>query len=333
MGWKKEVLLTTEERVDKIKSLSARKKKFSYDVEFEKGDNGSYYNKFLQVGQGDLVSYQIEKAELTSDENPEDKFSVNSVINMSLYTDSSEPVPIDSLKSVKENSLMFIDIETVAQTNRLTKGPLFDSWKYKNRNDENLKTEKDFRDLFYEKAPLYAEFGKIVCISIGMINKGDLVVKSFAGEDEEEILKDFSELLNKAKGVTLCGYSIKDFDVPFLFRRMMINGIQVPKVLDISGKKPWEVKGLVDLKEVWKGPSWYTASMLNLAVAFGLESPKGVMDGSEVSKVFYSKDEDRVQKIEEYCEGDVKCTANLFRKMTYKPIFENYVKRDGAKKE
>jgi DNA polymerase elongation subunit (family B) len=166
----------------------------------------------------------------------------------------------------------------------------------------------------YQRAGIYAEFGKIVCISIGGIQNGESGKKfwshSFAGADEKKLLNEFAEVLNKPKNKNkyLCGHNIKEFDVPFIARRMLINGIKLPDALNI--KKPWEVN-FIDTLDLWKFGDYKHYTSLNLLTnIFGIPSPKDDIDGSEVARVFY--EENDIERIAAYCEKDVLATAQLF---------------------
>lgn len=219
------------------------------------------------------------------------------------------------LEKIQLNNILFLDIETV---------PQYDS--YMGMDDETQKlleqkTQYQRRDEvtaedFYERAGIWAEFGKIICISVGYFtNKADIRnfrVTSFWGE-EAKILQDFSNILNNHFGSAahvLCGHNAKEFDIPFIARRMIINGIALPDKLNLFGKKPWEVPHL-DTLELWKfGDYKHFTSLKLLTKVLGVPSPKDDIDGSEVARVFYiEKDIDRIIT---YCEKDVIAVAQIF---------------------
>jgi DNA polymerase elongation subunit (family B) len=217
--------------------------------------------------------------------------------------------------------LMFLDIETVAQTADY------------NALDERLKTQwarkagffkrdTDHTDetIFHDRAGIYAEFGKIVCIAVGKFydtENGDLGLKTkaYAGDDERELLMEFKTMVEKLDPFALkfCAHNGKEFDYPYLCRRMLVNGIPLPPVLNLMGKKTWEVPHL-DTMEMWKfGDFKHYTSLDLLATIFNVPSSKGDMDGSQVNKV-YHVDKD-LAKIRDYCLRDVVVLAELYLKM------------------
>jgi len=173
-----------------------------------------------------------------------------------------------------------------------------------------------YPETFYERAGIWAEFGKIVCISVGYFTlKGDIRnfrVTSFFGE-EKKILLDFANLLNNHFGQAqhlLCGHNAKEFDIPFIARRMIIHQVALPAKLNLFGKKPWEIPHL-DTLELWKfGDYKHFTSLKLLTKILGIPSPKGDIDGSQVAQVYYvEKDIDRIVT---YCEKDTIAVAQLF---------------------
>lgn len=227
------------------------------------------------------------------------------------------------LERVKAEDVVFLDIETVSAVKELEKDtPLYAAWEYKARyqNELNRKTGLVFtvEEYFKEKAALYAPFAKVVCITVGrIVNDSKIVLKSYFGDDEKELLKNFnsdlSVVLTKNPSTTLCGLNNIGFDEPFLFKRLIINGIRPMKLLDSSDKKPWEVKSL-DLSKAFQGSSFYPDSLVAIATALGLPSPKDGIDGSMVTQVYY---DGGLDDIVHYCERDVATTANVFRKFRF----------------
>ena len=216
---------------------------------------------------------------------------------------------------VRLDNILFLDIETV---------PLEDNFQKLDPEMQQLwddKTKYQRRDeftpeAFYDRAGIWAEFGKIVCISVGyFIIKGDIRnfrVTSFFG-DETKILRDFINLLNNHFNHpqhVLCGHNAKEFDIPFIARRMIINGISIPDKINLFGKKPWEIPHL-DTLELWKfGDYKHFTSLKLLTKILGISSPKGDIDGSQVGHVFYvEKDIDRIVT---YCEKDTIAVAQIF---------------------
>ncbi len=187
------------------------------------------------------------------------------------------------------------------------------SWDYELTPDQRLER---LAGLYKEKAGLFAEFNKIVCVSIGVVKQETMHIKSLIG-DETTILVDLKEILDKVPYENLCAHFGKGFDYPVLCRKYVIHQIIMPTVLNIQGKKPWELQ-LQDSQEMWKfGDMRHSCSLDLLAHCFGLPSPKDQMDGSEVAHYYYNVP-DGIQKIAEYCEKDVRTLINVHRRMEYK---------------
>lgn len=215
------------------------------------------------------------------------------------------------------DQILFLDIETVPETEN------FDSLDEEMQQLFEAKTayqRKDGEEVsqFYNRAGIWAEFGKIVCISVGyfVFKKGDRQFRttSFYG-DEKVILSDFSNLLNTHFNQSyhvLCGHNAKEFDFPFIARRMLIQGVLIPEKLQLSGKKPWEVAHL-DTMEMWKFGDYKNFTSLKLLTKIlKIPSPKDDIDGSQVADVFY-KEKD-IDRIIVYCEKDVVAVAQVFLK-------------------
>ncbi len=223
--------------------------------------------------------------------------------------------------------IMFLDIETVPQKADISEIPedLAHLWEEKynlirKRMPEKYTDETSAAEAFANSAGIYSEFGKIVCISVGFIYFKGLEMhfrtKSFAGDNEKTILDDFTQMLTKfctTKEHTLCGHNIKEFDIPYICRRMLINGISLPSVLQISGKKPWEIS-FIDTLELWKFGDYKNYTSLKLLTAiFGIPTPKDDIDGSQVAGVYY-KEKD-IERIAVYCQKDVVATTQVFLRM------------------
>ena len=217
--------------------------------------------------------------------------------------------------SVKLNDILFLDIETVPekeQWNELSKETqeLFEKKTHYQRKEEHTAEE------FYERAGIWAEFGKIICISVGYFvavqNKKKLRLTSFFGDDEHQILTDFKVLLEThftKKSHVLCAHNGKEFDFPFIARRMIVHQIELPNKLNLFGKKPWEVPHL-DTLEMWKFGDYKQYTSLKLLTAIlGIPSPKDDIDGSEVANVYYK--EKNIQRIVTYCEKDIIAVAQI----------------------
>ncbi|WP_026903076.1 3'-5' exonuclease [Pedobacter glucosidilyticus] len=210
-------------------------------------------------------------------------------------------------------SLLVLDIETVPQYPNFHELPenlqiLWDKKTYFQRKQDESPAE------FYQRAGIWAEFGKIICISVGIFKSdSQLRVKSFCCDDEVEILKDFITLLNnQPSNLILCAHNGKEFDFPYLCRRMLINGLTIPTQLQIAGKKPWEINHL-DTLELWKFGDYknYTSLAL-LAAIFNIPTPKDDIDGSMVGDVYWN--EKNLERISTYCQKDVITTARLLQK-------------------
>lgn len=214
--------------------------------------------------------------------------------------------------------ILFLDIETVPQAYR------YDSLDEKSRELFDLKVRfqknetNDFGQLYDERAGIFAEFGKIVCISVGFVNSTptgkQIRLKSFYHEDEETLLKQFKGLLeDNPKFMFLCGHNAKEFDFPYICRRMLINGISLPDILNIAGRKPWEINHL-DTMELWKfGDFKAYTSLALLCHVFKIPTPKDDISGADVARVYY--EENDLERIKVYCEKDVVALIQLLLKM------------------
>jgi uncharacterized protein YprB with RNaseH-like and TPR domain len=221
------------------------------------------------------------------------------------------------IENIKKEQVLFLDIETVpaASSYELLTETEKHFW---DRKAELLKKQPDDSPAsLYPRAGIYAEFGKIICISTGYFSKdGKFRLKSFAGDDESALLSTFSDLLityfNKPD-YRLCAHNGKEFDFPFIARRMLIQGIKLPSALDLASKKPWEVPHL-DTMELWKFGDYKNFTPLNLmAHLFGIPSPKDDIDGSQVWSVYWN--EKNLPRIVTYCQKDVVTIAQIFLKL------------------
>ncbi len=235
------------------------------------------------------------------------------------------------LKDIHLNDILFLDVETVPKTEKFSE--LNDNFqKHWEKKSKFFRTDDESPEDVYQRAGIYAEFGKIICISAGFINTGDkktLRVKSFFGDDEKQLLEEFSQMLHswdKTGNKILCGHNIKEFDVPYISRRMLVNNLVLPNSIDNAGKKPWEVKH-IDTLELWKFGDYknYT-SLAILTDLFDIPTPKDDIDGSMVAEVYYK--EKNLDRIVSYCEKDVLAVTNLFLRFRNESIipFENLEK-------
>ena len=214
------------------------------------------------------------------------------------------------------NDILFLDIETASVAERLDEldTRLQGEWLKK---AERLKSEEDISEdqLFFNKAGIFAEFGKVICIGVGYFvynpeeHRLQYRTKSFAAEQEHDTLLEFRELLEK-KSWTLCAHNGKEFDFPYLCRRMLVNRIPLPEALQIAGKKPWEVRHM-DTLELWKFGDYKHYTRLELlATLFDIPSSKGDIDGSQVNEFYYTKND--LPSIRKYCLRDVEVTARIY---------------------
>ncbi|GAB4138460.1 MAG: 3'-5' exonuclease [Bacteroidia bacterium] len=217
-------------------------------------------------------------------------------------------------------NILFIDIETVPQYHDYSRLP--DSWKelWNKKAASISKNEEETPEVLYDRAGIYAEFGRIVCISCGFMKivngKEQFRLKSFASTDEKQLLSDFAEMIVRffsKDAQRFCGHNAKEFDFPYISRRMIINNINLPAVFNMSGKKPWETPYL-DTMELWKFGDFKSYTSLNLlAAALGIPTPKDDIDGSQVKTVYY--DENNLERIATYCQKDVLTTARIYRRL------------------
>lgn len=226
------------------------------------------------------------------------------------------------MKSIDINKVMFLDIETATNTEELIQNSedIVGAWMHHCRRDSKEKGE-NFGQRYTDEGALHPEFARIVCICTGVVVNGVLVIKSISDPDEKVILQQFLESLEKfqnARGVVrLCAHYGIGFDFPFIIKRLLINGMEVPAKLKTFGKKPWELDH-IDTSEVWKMGGFGSASLKVIAMIFWLPSPKDDIDGSEVSAAFHAGETPRIVI---YCQKDVKTLANVFQKMRTEPIF------------
>ena len=232
-------------------------------------------------------------------------------------------------------NILFLDIETVSgkpDYENLSED-FQELWQIKarqlSRNDGE--EEPDYAALYKERAAIFAEFGKIVCISVGVVyrDKEDQLLKvrlkSFASENEKELLYEFSQMVfkyyNDPNKHGFCGHNSKEFDIPYICRRLVVHQLPLPVPFNISGKKPWETKHILDTMEMWKfGDRKHYTSLKLLAALLGFPSPKDDIDGSDVGRVYW-EDKD-LERLSLYCEKDVLATIQLYLRYKYMPLLE-----------
>jgi len=227
-------------------------------------------------------------------------------------------------QNIPLKNILFLDIETVPEAAR---------WEDLSERKQHLWAEKtkwqrkeeiNPEEFYYDRGGIMAEFGKIVCISCGVIlHDRKFRIKSFYGYDESKLLREFSELLEKkffSPSHFLCAHNGKEFDFPFIARRLVIHQIALPKILNLYGKKPWEIRHL-DTMELWKfGDYKHYTSVELLAEIFGIPTPKNDIDGSKVAHVYYQEND--LERIKVYCEKDTLTVAQIFCKLRYESLLE-----------
>ena len=221
------------------------------------------------------------------------------------------------------SKVLFLDIETVSQER------CYDDlsermqalWDKKANYLLKPGEETSTQDI-YDRAAIYAEFGKIVCISVGFVNGEHLRLKSFYSHDEKALLIDFANMLNQYyynPEFMLCAHNGKEFDFPYIARRMMVNQIEIPKILQVAGRKPWETS-FIDTMELWKFGDYKNYTSLDLLCAvLDIPTPKDDINGSQVGHVYWVEDD--LERIKTYCQKDVIAVAQLMRRYNYQPLF------------
>ncbi len=227
------------------------------------------------------------------------------------------------IQNIPLEKILFLDIETV---------PQFANWDEVSETEQKLwdkkthfqrKEDISAKDFYEERAGIMAEFGKIVCISVGMLDKSNtLKINSFFGDDEKKLLQEFGEIFNspRLREVILCAHNGKEFDFPWIARRFLINGMQPPIPFQMFGKKPWEIPH-IDTMELWKFGDYKSyVSLELLANVFGIPTPKDDIDGSMVASMYYIEKD--LFRIVQYCEKDVLTLANIFRRMRQEDLLK-----------
>jgi 3'-5' exonuclease len=221
--------------------------------------------------------------------------------------------------------ILFLDIETVACTDNFATidERLKVQW---SRKASFLKREEGVTDeqLFHQRAGIYAEFGKIVCIAVGKLfdtesGETGLKTKAYFGHDEKTVLTEFKSMLDKLDpGIRFCAHNGKEFDYPYMSRRMLVNGIPLPQPLNLAGRKSWEVNHL-DTMELWKfGDYKHYTSLDLLAAIFHIPTSKDGIDGSQVNSVYYKEND--LDRIKDYCVSDVVVLTQLYLRMKGLPL-------------
>jgi len=220
------------------------------------------------------------------------------------------------LEYLNPRNILFLDIETVPQFPKHEAMPSHLAALWEKKSSAFRTEPPEPPEISYRRAGIYAEFGKIICISCGAFSDGNSFrIKSFYGDDEKELLKEFSDMLTKSFNTPdklLCAHNGKEFDFPYICRRLLVNRLPLPTILNIAGRKPWEV-GLLDTMELWKFGDFksYTSLQL-LCAALDVPTPKDDIDGSQVWRVYW--EEKNIDRIVRYCCKDVLTVAQIFRR-------------------
>jgi len=230
------------------------------------------------------------------------------------------------LNKARLSQFLFLDVETVPEIYHYEKLPSVKQKLFEKKVQYRLKDDQTVEDL-YEQAGIWAEFGKIIVISVGFFVKDDgseFRLKSFASDDEASLLQDFAHLLNshyfQRGDLKLCAHNGKEFDFPYIARRMIINRIALPKQLTVYGKKPWETP-FCDTMELWRfGDYKHYTSLELLTHILGIPSPKQDINGKDVARVYY--EEKDLKRIKKYCENDVIAIAQVMLRYLGKDLLK-----------
>lgn len=225
------------------------------------------------------------------------------------------------------NDLIFIDIETVPMVSSIQSLSAYEQTLWEEKKGKHRTENEDVETFFFNNAAIFAEFGKVVCISVGKISNAGLFnqfhVQSFYGDDEPKILEEFTQYLNQQlkqnPKINLCGHNIKEFDLPYICRRCLINSKAIPHLLlQLQNKKPWE-NGSLDTMDLWKFGDYKNYISLKLLVhCLGIPSPKDDISGKDVGKVYWM--EKGIERIKTYCEKDVFAVAQIILKLKGLPL-------------
>ena len=231
------------------------------------------------------------------------------------------------LAGLNIEKVLFLDIETVPNFPKYSDATESEK-KLWNHKADTLSRGESTGEEMYERAGIYAEFGKIICISVGYLHQIEggrygFRTRSFFGDDEGTLLQEFADLLSNhfnRKDQILCGHNAKEFDFPYIARRMVVNSIEIPRILDMSGLKPWQVPHL-DTMELWKfGDRKSFTSLKLMAHVLGIPTPKDDIDGSDVARVYYQEND--LGRIERYCQKDTLAVAQVLLRLMGKPLID-----------
>ena len=230
------------------------------------------------------------------------------------------------MQNILLENLLLIDIETVSEF--ATFNELSEDWKnlWEEKVQRSLPDYVTAAEFYPQRAAVMAEFSKVVCISVGYFKKDDkatqLRLKSFYGDDEKTLLQNFIAAMQKTEANNnkwcFSGHNIKEFDIPFICRRLLINGLNIPTFLDFQNMKPWETN-IIDTFQYWRfGDYKHYTSLKLLAAALNVPSPKDDIDGSMVGEVYWVQK--NLERIVTYCQKDVVTTANIILRFKNQPL-------------
>ncbi len=226
-------------------------------------------------------------------------------------------------ENININQILFLDIETVPQYQSYEN--LSDKAKtlWNKKAQKLSQSESDTAEKIYQKAGIYAEFGKVICIAVGFMHEDKFRVKAFYGNDEKKLLEEFAVMLEnfqKRPNAMLCAHNGKEFDFPYLCRRLLINRIDIPKTLNVIGKKPWETS-FIDTMDLWRFGDYKSYTSIDLLTTiFDIPTPKDEIDGSMVADYYWNrKDLDTIVK---YCRKDVVAVVQLYLRLHNKELVD-----------
>lgn len=214
------------------------------------------------------------------------------------------------------SQILFLDIETVPQTSDYE--TLSEKMKllWDKKALKLIQNQEDTPNSIYDRAGIYAEFGKIICIVVGYFYENTFRIKSFSGDDEATLLRDFCKLLEdfqQRSDPKLCGHNAKEFDFPYLCRRMIVHRIPIPAILNVMGKKPWETT-FIDTMDLWRFGDYKNYTSIDLLTTiFDIQTPKDEIDGSMVCDYYWRRNE--LATIVKYCKKDVVALAQVYLRM------------------
>ena len=222
--------------------------------------------------------------------------------------------------------VLWLDIETSSAEKEITEdSPSWAGWKQKLQWDEKITKDSEVKFRYSERAPIYKEFGKIVAVAYGRVVNDKLRIKRLQSDDEKQLLEDFMKDVSTFVGggmKFLGGFSVLQFDIPFIEFRCRVNGVELHPFFDTAGLKPWDIKHVTDVQELLRGSSSTSISLQGASAVFSLESPKTMLAGEDVNKLYWSDDENRLDKISTYASKDALTACNLMCKLLNQPIKE-----------